>query len=270
MRAWERGSVKEWKSNDPRPLHRDGSRTLGLSRASSLSCALTLSRSHALTAALALALAAILLAWARPSAAGETKAAEPPKTSTDPKVGAKQGSPEAGLVQPASGEAPPRSAAQLKALRDRLEREKARLAELRTELQQTQGEAAPAPAAAPVREAAPAAPKAEPKATADLLAHPSLGAADVLYRLGRYEEARGLYQALAQQPNAAESDRTWALLQAGHCCRRLGDFDAAIALFQQILTDYPDSPWSKGHVAWALRAAQWDKRWGRPAPESGD
>lgn len=92
----------------------------------------------------------------------------------------------------------------------------------------------------------------------------------MLFRLGRYAEARSVYEALAKQPNAAEDDRAWALLQAGHCCRRLGDFDSAIAHFQQIVNDYPDSPWSKGHVAWALRATHWDKRWGRPAPESGD
>jgi len=230
----------------------------------------------------ALASLAFLLTCAPLAAAGEAKAADQPKASTDPKVGTRQESPGADLARPASGETPPQAAAQLKALRERLEREKARLAELQTELQNTQGDgdekdrgegrgardegkAAGTKPSGPVPSASGPVPPAS-----SLLAHPSLGAADVLFRLGRYAEARSVYEALAKQPNAAEDDRAWALLQAGHCCRRLGDFDSAIAHFQQIVNDYPDSPWSKGHVAWALRATHWDKRWGRPAPESGD
>ncbi|MFW6162162.1 MAG: tetratricopeptide repeat protein [Planctomycetota bacterium] len=94
-----------------------------------------------------------------------------------------------------------------------------------------------------------------------LLRRPKLPAADVLYRLGRYAQARAVYEAVLQRQGLSQDDRVWAGLQAGNCCRRLGDFDLAIEQFQTVMAACPDHPWCTGHVAWALRTAQWEKRW---------
>ncbi|MFP4055856.1 MAG: tetratricopeptide repeat protein [Candidatus Brocadiia bacterium] len=103
-----------------------------------------------------------------------------------------------------------------------------------------------------------------------LLRRPSMAAADVLYRLGRYARARALYEALAGREGLEDGDRIWALLQAGNCCRRLGLYDAAIEHFQTLMQDYPDNPWCKGHVAWTLKTAQWEKRWERLQSSTGE
>jgi tetratricopeptide (TPR) repeat protein len=115
-----------------------------------------------------------------------------------------------------------------------------------------------------------------PAPRSPLLRRPSLSAADVLYRLGRYAQARAVYEAALGPKTLSEDDRIWAGLQAGNCCRRLGDYDAAIEHFQAVMADYPDHPWCTGHVAWALRTAQWEKRWAHlerkaapPAPATG-
>ena len=104
---------------------------------------------------------------------------------------------------------------------------------------------------------------AAPGAASALVRRPSLSAADVLYRLGRYGQARTVYEAALARKGLGKDDQIWAALQAGVCCRRLGDHDAAIHHFQAVIAAYPDHPWCTGHVAWALRAAQWEKRWAR-------
>jgi len=96
-----------------------------------------------------------------------------------------------------------------------------------------------------------------------ILRRPSIPAADLLYRLGRLKEARAVYEAVLKDEKLAKDDRIWAALQAGSCCRRLGDPDAAMEHYQALMADYPDDPWCTGHVAWALRSAQWEKRWTR-------
>jgi len=154
-------------------------------------------------------------------------------------------------------------------LEERLAQEKARLARLQAELQRLERGGSPEEPAQDAKpgEAKAATPAPEPKSEGEqeprtpLVRQPRLAAADVLYRLGRYAEARAVYEAFARQPKPPAADRFWALLQAGNCCRRLHNFDAAIACFQTALADHPTHPWATSHVPWALRTAQWEKRW---------
>lgn len=176
-----------------------------------------------------------------------------------------------GAQTAASAPAAPKDPAERKALEDRLEQEKARLARLQDELKQVQqGTASPKANPAPTPDAAPAKGDATSPADPALLHRPSLAAADVLYRLGRYAQARAVYEAAARLPGAAPMDRTWALLQAGNCARRLHDFEAALAHFQTILADYPDGPWFLDQTNWALRTVKWERRWHRQSPQTGE
>ncbi len=155
------------------------------------------------------------------------------------------------------------------ALEQRLAEEKARLARLRAQLEAIRkGEAAPGKtetpkAAKPTTSQKAPAEKKPSVAKSPLEEHPQLGAADALYRLGRYAEARKVYRAVAAAKDTSIPDRIWALIQAGNCSRRLGEFDDAIEQFQLILAQFKDKPWFRSHAEWALRAAQWEKRWQR-------
>jgi len=164
------------------------------------------------------------------------------------------------------------------ALEQRLAEEKARLARLRAQLDKIRrgesvGEeptAAKPKVAKPSSGKKPAGDQKGGEAKSPLERHPRLGAADALYRLGRYAEARKVYRAVAAAKETSIPDRVWALLQAGNCSRRLGEFDDAIETYQIILADYKDKPWFKAHVEWALRAAQWEKRWHRATTAAGE
>jgi len=175
------------------------------------------------------------------------------------------------------------SAATKGPIEERLENEHKKLADLQAELQRLQKGTAPArkPEAAPPEAKAqesrndageatkgrqPKAPDtqhATPDTPSPLTRRPSLAAAGVLYRLGRFKQARAVYEAALARKGLDEADRIWAGLQAGNCCRRLGDYDAAIEHFQAIVADDADHPWCTGHVAWAVKTAQWEKRWAR-------
>jgi len=163
------------------------------------------------------------------------------------------------------------------ALEQRLAEEKARLARLKAQLEAIRkGEAAPEQTESP-KATKPAdnkqkvsAEKKPSETKSPLERRPQLGAADALYRLGRYAEARKVYRAVAAAKDTPVPDRIWALLQAGNCSRRLGEFDDAIEQFQLILAQFKDKPWFKSHVEWALRAAQWEKRWQRAAEGAGE
>jgi len=226
---------------------------------------------------------AVLLAWL---AATLVALAWPGASAAQPVAPAKPKAPATPTASPAAPKATERAA-----LEERLAKETARLEALRAELKQVQatGAAAAQAAATPVAPPPSAAPKAPtpaaaakpkssapspatatPKAASALVQRPSLPAADVLYHLGRYAEARAVYEAAARQPKTSEAEHVWALLQAGNCCRRLGKFASAIAHFQNIGVTYPDNPFTKGHVAWALKTAQWEKRWQRLELKSGD
>ncbi len=164
------------------------------------------------------------------------------------------------------------------ALEQRLAEEKARLARLKAQLDRIKrGESVgEEPTKAKPRATKPSSgqkPSADQKgveAKNPLEQHPQLGAADALYRLGRYAEARKVYRAVAAAKETSVFDRIWALLQAGNCSRRLGEFDDAIETYQAILADYKDKPWFKAQVEWALRAAQWEKRWHRATTAAGE
>jgi len=207
---------------------------------------------------------ALALAVACSAALGAGRAAPPPP------------------AKPADRPTPPETARaalqrQLDSEKAELARLEAQLARLRTGRVEPGGPAPTTPAARPTTPAAepasaktpaagPASAKASaaepPKPATPLVARPSLGAADVLYRLGRWKQARAVYEALLAMPKrGSAADRVWARLRAGTCCRRLGDFDAALEHFQAIPTDDTEGRWSEGHVAWALRIAQWEKNW---------
>lgn len=184
----------------------------------------------------------------------------------------------AALVAPAvAGEAQPESLTRA-ALERRLGEERARLARLKAQLEairkgETLGEKAATGKAKPTKPSTrqtPGKSESPAKAKGPLEQHPQVGAADALYRLGRYAEARKVYRAAGAAKDIATPDRIWALLQAGNCSRRLGEFDAAIEQFQAILADYKDKTWFKGHVEWALRTAQWEERWHRAATAAGE
>ena len=162
------------------------------------------------------------------------------------------------------------------ALEQRLAEEKARLARLKAQLEAIRkGEAAPEKTESPkvtkpTTKQKVSAEKKPSQTKSPLERHPQLGAADALYRLGRYAEARKVYRAVAAAKDAPVPDRIWALLQAGNCSRRLGEFDDAIEQFQLILAQFKDKPWFKAQVEWALRAAQWEKRWHRATTAAGE
>jgi len=212
------------------------------------------------TALLALALAAALHAAETPPA-DVAEDRSPTQTGGRAAPDASSG----GGGSPAAAAPEPR-----RALEDQLAQEKARLASMEAQLKEEQARSATR-AAVPEPEAKPKPePKPEAKPDAALIGRPSLAAADALYGLGRYSEARPVYEAAAKAASRDAIDRIWALLQAGNCARRLGQLDAALALFQKVIAEYPEPPWFKEQVTWALRTTQWQKRWHRQTTEAGD
>lgn len=72
-----------------------------------------------------------------------------------------------------------------------------------------------------------------------------IAAADCLYVHGDYETAGELYQlGLKQFTDTEESFfRPWAMFQAGNCLRR-SDPDSAYTLYEQLISEYPESYWT--------------------------
>ena len=74
------------------------------------------------------------------------------------------------------------------------------------------------------------------------------GAADTLYQAGQYEAALAIYQRLSDHPPAGVesrkgASRDWLLFQLANCNVRLGRYEEAVKLYQQLITSFPDSPW---------------------------
>ena len=71
--------------------------------------------------------------------------------------------------------------------------------------------------------------------------------AEVLFLSGRLKEAAVLYQQALNQtsPDKPEQaqNRAWFLFQIGNCLR-YDDPNSAIKIFRQLITEYPDSPWT--------------------------
>ena len=66
--------------------------------------------------------------------------------------------------------------------------------------------------------------------------------ADALFRGGYLEPAYVLYERAFQREPPGET-QGWVLFQMANC-RRPADADAARKLYQRLVTEYPDSPWS--------------------------
>jgi len=85
---------------------------------------------------------------------------------------------------------------------------------------------------------------------------------EVLFMSGNLKEAVLFYsEALKRQdPNdaGASQDRAWILFQIGNCLRN-DDMSAAAKIYQQLLTEYPNSPWAdfatarNNLIAWYLK-----------------
>jgi len=87
----------------------------------------------------------------------------------------------------------------------------------------------------------------------ELLEHPEqlnspLKLAEILYRSGHLKEAAKCYQEalyrMATDDAAQKQHRAWILFQIGNCLRN-DDQQAAIEMYRQLITEYPNSPWSE-------------------------
>ena len=65
---------------------------------------------------------------------------------------------------------------------------------------------------------------------------------DGLFRSGQHEAALVFYE-LAMRHSTDPEARAWLLFQIGNCQRRT-DPAAASKAYQQLIRDFPDSPWS--------------------------
>ena len=76
--------------------------------------------------------------------------------------------------------------------------------------------------------------------------------AEILYLDGKLREAAALYQEALRltrpDDNAQTANRAWFLFQAANCLRD-SDITAAAKLFTQLITEYPDSPWTESAKA---------------------
>lgn len=77
--------------------------------------------------------------------------------------------------------------------------------------------------------------------------HDPLALGEVLFLSGYLKEATKFYQQAFERigPDdvASAQDRAWALFQTGNCLR-YDDLPTAKKLYEQLIVEYPDSPWS--------------------------
>lgn len=106
------------------------------------------------------------------------------------------------------------------------------------------------PAAQPTA-AQPAAPPAQPAQKVEPL--DPLAAADAYYRVGKYNEALSLYESY---PAAEKEDARWVLFQRANCRRSLGQSNDAVALYQKLITEHPDTMWAS-EAEWWITTIQW-------------
>jgi tetratricopeptide (TPR) repeat protein len=72
----------------------------------------------------------------------------------------------------------------------------------------------------------------------------ALAAADVLYQAKDYPRALRFYQIAAKSKDPDNSvNRQWSLYQAANCLRHQ-DSQMAIKTYQQVIAEYPNSPWT--------------------------
>lgn len=75
----------------------------------------------------------------------------------------------------------------------------------------------------------------------DRLGEP-MGLADALFLGGHPAEAAALYERLLADGSLGAMARAWVLYQAANC-KRQSDAAAALALYDRLLTEHPESPW---------------------------
>lgn len=119
--------------------------------------------------------------------------------------------------------------------------------EIRAILNASMPPALPTPAAPP----AASTPHAEDATHADV--PDALSAADALYSLGQYSEALSLYD---RAKPTGKDDTCWIMFQKANSMRWLGKSDAAIAGYQKVIGEYPDS-FLAVEAEWWLSATQW-------------
>jgi hypothetical protein len=96
------------------------------------------------------------------------------------------------------------------------------------------------------------------EAPLDALGDP-LGLADALFLGGHLPEAGALYERLLAREAVTGPDRAWSLFQAANCTRGT-DPAAALAHYDRLLGEYPDSAWAdaakvrKALVQWQRQA----------------
>jgi TolA-binding protein len=147
-----------------------------------------------------------------------------------------------------------------------LEEEIARLHKLEVELRAVESLPAPS-AAASLPAAKPREEKPAPTA-ADLPKEPLKGFeeefATALYALGNYDSARVAYRKLLEAKPKPDV-QAWARFQIANCAKRAGDFPAAAAAYEELLTTSPTSPWAP-EAAWWANEIKWRMRWDQTNP----
>ncbi len=71
----------------------------------------------------------------------------------------------------------------------------------------------------------------------------SLDMAELLYVKGYLGEAAVFYKETLNRQKFTPGQKPWVLYQVGNCLRR-SDPAAAMAAYRQLITDFPDSPWT--------------------------
>lgn len=83
--------------------------------------------------------------------------------------------------------------------------------------------------------------------------------AEILYASGHLIEAAGFYEKaltrLDQEALDGAQQRDWIIFQRANCLR-VQQPDQAVALYQMLLREHPDSPWKESAQIW-LKLAEW-------------
>ncbi len=91
--------------------------------------------------------------------------------------------------------------------------------------------------------------------------------ANCLYMLGKYAAALKAYKVILESTSATPEAKGWALLQAGHCQRRLGETSAAQTAYLEVISANPDGHWAE-EAGWWMAQVKWQLLWGRPIAAS--
>jgi len=76
----------------------------------------------------------------------------------------------------------------------------------------------------------------------------SFSTAEILYIKGYFKEAAIFYRQSLNQPNLPSQEKAWILYQIGNCLRN-SDTASALASYRQLITEFPQSPWTEAAKA---------------------